>query len=316
MDLLDRVSLAASLLSEVTQVKRYLELRRKIQKACPEQWQTIRRLELGHWKHFGGIYYALNILRRNLTNNPDLPESMSRDIQLLTNHEAMDDLENIAKELASLVDGLSSYLSRPEANLQVGKIDISSALRRELLNIKGCFVESKELRIIRSALSREATDVKNAELYEQEMVKRNIMMPISPESYDLALKIAGREIERRRALLATKQLLDILKTIQELLFLLVVYGQECSFHIDGEPVNLQYEDNPFGRLVQCHMVNIPPLMIPGQILRFIESSETSSLYVAVLSVNWQYNGEVQESTIDLTGVDLERAGPNLLARFK
>ena len=56
-------------------------------------------------------------------------------------------------------------------------------------------------------------------------------------------------------------------------------------------------------------------MIPGQILRFIESSATSFLYVAVLSVNWHYNGETQESTIDLTGIDLERAGPNLLSRF-
>ncbi len=315
MYLLDRVSLAASLLSELAQVKRYLELRRKIQKACPEQWQHVRRLELGHWKHFGGIYYALKILRRNLTDNPDLPEGMSHDIQLVTNHEAINDLENIAKELASFIEGLSSYLSRPEANLQVGKIDVSSALRRELLNIKGCFIGSEELKSIRSALSREAIDVKNAELYEQEMIRRNIMMPVSPESYNLALEISGREIVRRRALLATKQLLDMLKTIQELLFLLVVYGQECSFHIDGEPANLQYEDNHFGRLVQCHMVNIPPLMIPGQILRFIESSASSSLYVAVLSVNWHYNGEIQESTIELTGIDLEQAGPNLLSRF-
>ena len=164
-------------------------------------------------------------------------------------------------------------------------------------------------------MSREATDVKNAELYEQEMIERNIMMPISPESYDLVLEISGREIDRRRALLATKQLLDMLKTMQEPLFLLVVYGQECSFNIDEKLVNLQYEDKPFGRLVQCHMVNIPPLMIPGQILRFIESSATSYLYVAVLSVNWHYNGEIQESTIDLTGIDLERAGPNLLSRF-
>lgn len=96
----------------------------------------------GHWKHFRGIYYALKILRRSLTDNPDLPESMSRDIQSLINHEAMDDLENLSKELASFIDGLYSYFSRPEANLQVGKMCVSPALRRELLNIKGCFVGS------------------------------------------------------------------------------------------------------------------------------------------------------------------------------
>lgn len=47
MHLLDRVSLAARLLSDLAQVKRYLELRERIQNTCPEQWQYVRKLELG-----------------------------------------------------------------------------------------------------------------------------------------------------------------------------------------------------------------------------------------------------------------------------
>lgn len=316
MCLLDIVSQAVEPFSEAPQVRTYMELRGKLQNSCPEGWYNLKKLELEHWNHFGGIPQALDILRNNLSNNPDMPESMSRDIQLLIGNEYIKDFETQAKELARFVDSLSSYFLKPEVTLQGYSMDLPSVLRRSLLNIKGYILGSEELRRIKLAIAKGSEDTKEkAELYEREMLRRSIILPILPEAYDLVIELSRPEIQSRRALIATKQLIDMLKIVQELLFQLMVYGQESLFHADGEAGSLQFEEKPFGRLVQCHMVNIPPLMIPGQILRFIESSATSFLYVAVLSVNWHYNGETQESTIDLTGIDLEQAGPNLLSRF-
>ena len=316
MHLLDMVSQMVEPFSGVPQVRRYMELRGKLQNSCPEGWYYLKKLGLEHWNHFRGIPQALNILRNNLSNNPDMPESMSRDIQLLIGNEFIKDLETQAKELASFIDSLSSYFLKPEVSLQDYSMDLPSVLRRSLLNIKGCILGSEELRGIKLAIAKGPKNTKEkVDLYEQEMLRRSIILPILPESYDLVIEISGPEIQSRRALIATKQLLDMLKIVQELLFQLIVYGQEGLFHADGEAVALQFEEKPSGRLVQCHMINLPPLMIPGQILRFIESSATFPLYVGVLSVNWHYNGETKLTTIDLNGIDLEDAGPKLLSRF-
>jgi len=318
MRLLDLVLQAVQSFSEVSRVRTYMELRGKVQDSCPEGWHYLRKLELEHWNHFGGIPRALGILRGNLSNNnPAIPESVSRDIRLLIGNEYIEDFESQAKALAGFVDSLSSYFLKPEVILQGYSMDLPSILRRLLLNIKGYILGSEEFRGIKLAIARGAEDIKEkAQLYEQEMLRRRIMLPISPEAYDLVIELSGLETQSKRALIATKQLVDMLKIVQELLFQLLVYGQENLFHVDGKAGSLQFEEKPFGRLVHCHMVNIPPRMIPGQILGFIESSATASRnYVAVLSVKWHYNGETQESTIDLTGIDLEQAGPNLLSRF-
>jgi hypothetical protein len=245
-----------------------------------------------------------------------MPESMSRDIQLLIGNEHIKDFETQARQLGGFVDTLSSYFLKPGATLQDCSMDLPSVLRRSLLNIKAHLLGSEELRKIRLAIARESEDTKaRAELYDREMRRRRIILPILPEAYGLVMELSGPEMQSRRALMATKQLVDMLKIVQELLFQLIVYGQETLFHADEESCSLQFEEKPFGRLVQCRMTNILPLMIPGQILRFIGSSATSLLYVAVLSVDWHYDGETQESTIELTGIDLEQAGLSLLSRL-
>ena len=103
--------------------------------------------------------------------------------------------------------------------------------------------------------------------------------------------------------------------VQQLIFNLTVFDKECLFEVDGESINLQYEEKPSGRIVNCHLVNVPPLMIPGHILRLIEPSAMLPIYVGLLSVNWKYDGKTQETIIDLSGIDLEDAGPKLLSRF-
>lgn len=316
MRLLDLVSHAVQPFSEIPQVRTYMESREKLQDSCSEGWYYLKNLELDHWNHFGGIPQALGVLRDNLSGNPNMPRSMSRDIQVLTANEHIDNLEGQSKELAGFVNSLASYLLKPEATLHSCSIDLSSALRRSLLDIKGHILGSEELGRIRLAMAQGSENAKEkAQLYEREMLRRRVMLPISHEAYDLAIELCGQETQGRRALVATKQLVDMLKVVQELLFLLVVYGPETLFRVDRESCSLRFEERPLGRLIHCHMVNTPPLMTPGMILRLSESSATPLLYLAVLSVHWHYNGETQESAVDLAGIDLEQAGPDLLSRL-
>lgn len=314
MHLLNAVYEAAGLFARVTHVKRYLELRGQVQKDCPGGWYLIKELELQRWRQFGGIPHALSNLRQNLIRNPKLLPSVGNDIRSLIGHEAIHELEDLARELSGFVDGLSSYFLRPDTNLQAGPLDLPSALRRSLLNIKGCLMGLEEVRRIRTLLANKTKDTdEKTKTYEQEMLRRKIKLPISPESYSLILEVAGPVVEHRRILVATKQLVDMLKTIQELLFQATAYGQELQIRIDEASAALQYEEKPFGRLVRCHMGNIPPLVIPGQILRLEKSSQALPVYVETLAVNWQYNGKTKSSAIDLTGIDLEEAGPRIVA---
>jgi len=240
---------------------------------------------------------------------------MRVEMRSLIEYQTIPRLESLAKELGEFVNSLSSYFIKPKASLQDTSLHLTSAVRRSIQDIKGCFLGLEEVRSTTSTLVKRIPDAKKAEVYEGEMRKRNIMLPISPEAYELALALAGSDRESRRVFIATKQLYDMIVITQELLFQLVDYDLGDAFYADGELVSLRYEEKPFGRLVHSHMTNIAPLMIPGQILRFEESSGALPIYVVALSVSWHYNGESKISTLDLTGIDLEEAGPKLLSRF-
>ena len=161
MRLLDLVLQAAQPFSEVPQVRTYMELREKLQDSCPEGWYYLKKLELEHWNHFGGVPQALGILRNNLSNNnPNIPESVSRDIGLLIGNEYIEDFESQAKALADFVGSLSSYFLKPEVILQGYSMDLPSILRRLLLNIKGYILGSEEFRGIKLAIAKGTENIK------------------------------------------------------------------------------------------------------------------------------------------------------------
>lgn len=316
MRLLDIISQTAESFTKVSEVAQYIELREKLQKTCPEGWSLMSQLELKHWGHFGGIPTALKILRQNMSNNSEISGSILRDIQSLVDNKLTNDLEALAVEIARFVDNLSHYLLKPDANLEAEKLKLPSVLRRLLLNAKGCLQGTEEFRNIRLAVAKGPPDTKaKAELYEQEIRRRNIILPILPESYNLVVEIAGADINCRKSLIATKQLLDMVKVTQQLLFNLTIFNNKCSFQVDGDTINLKYEEKPFGRVINCHAVNILPLMMPGHILRFIEPSTKLSIYVGLLSVECNFNSGINEIIVDLSGIDLEDTGPKLLSRF-
>ena len=316
MRLLDIIAEAAVPFSKVSEVAQYINLRKKLQQTYPEGWCFTRRLELEHWRHFRGISYTLHVLRQNASNNLEIPQHMLRSTQSLVDDKLTKDLEAMTLEIATFVDNLSSYFLRPDAKLATGNLKLPSALRRLFLDAKGCLQSNGEFRKMRQVIAKSALNTrKKAELYEQEMSKRNIVLPILQDSYALALEIAGDDTQTRKFLIATKQLLDTVKIIQQLLFNLTVFNKECSFQVDEGAINFQYEEKPFGRIVKCHAIDVPPLMIPGHILRLIEPSTELPIYVGVLSVEWKYDGKTKETIIDLSGIDLEDTGPKLLSRF-
>lgn len=321
MYLLHMVVQVADLFFRVPQIRQYKELREEIQSACPEVWSLVERLELEHWRNFWGFPYALEVLRENIESSAVLPGNISRNIQSLVGYQATSNLESLSKSLGKFADGLLLYFFKPETYLEATPIYLQPVLRRSLLDIKGCFMDSQELRRIKSVLDKAVVDNKKAELfekaklYEQELKRRKITLPISPEAYDVALEIAGPSKSNKRMLLAIKQADDMGKTVKELLFQLLAYNQKYSFYVDGESINLKFEEKPFGRLVQCHMSNILPLMIPGQILHFEQPSGVLPTYVVALSVVCQITSETKVLMIDVTGIDLEVAGPKLLSRI-
>lgn len=314
MRLLDLVFQAAVQFQEMSQINEYLELRQKVQKDCAGGWDGIRKMELKRWNQFGGIPYALSIMRQNLTYNQDLPQIMRYEIEQLIKNEDTKKLDIIAKDLANFVDKLTPYILNAETDLDTGNIKLSSILRRSLLDIKACFLGLDELIAITSVIAPVLKAIKGkTEEFEREMVKRNIGLPISPESYSLILEIAGSGEKYKKALVAGKQIADMVKIIQQLIFNTVVYKDSCTFTV-GTSTNLQYEELSHGRIVRCQMLDVPP-PIPGQIFHFMGTSLPLPLYVAILSFKWHFDGQVQSSKLDLEGIDLEGSGPNLLERL-
>ncbi len=314
MRLLDLVFQAAVQLREMAQIGEYLELRQKVQKDCVGGWNGIRKLELKYWNQFGGVPYALSVMCQNLMNNQDLPPVLKYDIDQLINNENVKKLNIISKDLAVFITKLTPYLLNSETNLNIGNIKLSSILRRSLLDIKACFLGLDELIAITSVIAPISKEIKGkTEEYEREMVKRKIGLPISPESYSLILEIAGSDEKYKKALVAGKQIADMMKIIQQLIFNTVVYKDTCTFTV-GTSTNLQYEELSYGRTVSCHMIDILP-PIPGQILYFTGATLPFPLYVAILSYSWHFDGRMQSSSLDLEGIDLEGSGPNLLKRF-
>jgi len=305
----------------VPQIRQYNELRQEIQSAYPEVWSLVERLELAYWRNFWGFPYALEVLRENTQSSAVLPGDISRDIQSFVRYKATSNLESLSKILGKFADELLSYFFKPETYFEVTPIYLHPMLRRSLLDIKGCFLESQELRHSKAVLDKAVVDnrkdelFEKARLYEQELKRRKITLSISPEAYDVALEIAGSSKSNKRMLLAIKQSDDMGKTMKELLFQLLAYEHKYSFYVDGESINLEFEEKPFGRLVQCHMSNMVPLMIPGQILCFKQPSEVLPTYVVALSIVTQIASETQVLMIDITGIDLEATGPNLLSRI-
>jgi len=320
MHLLNTVDKAADLFSAVSQVEQCTELREKLRQDCPGVWPTVRQLELCYWNHFHGFLYALSVLRGNL-NNTNMPKELISDIGSFVIHPAINGLEDLSKTLGGFIGNLHPYFMKPETYLESGDLYLQPSLRRLLLSVKVCFIESREMRSAKlvldmaSAQGQKDEMLEMSKVYEQGIGRQKKIFDLSPEAYDLALKIAGPENAKRQVLLAIKQSYDMSKIINELLFQLSVYDEMPAFYIDNETVNFKTEEMPYGRLVQSHILNIPANVLPCQIIQFYRSERDVPIYVVAHTIKTQFNGKANTVAVDITGIDLEEAGPNLLSRF-
>ncbi len=317
LNLLDQTSLE---LREIAEVQECRHLREQLRKSYPDVWTLVQRSEQEHWRNFSGFSTALSVLNDNITGPTKLPDDIIQQSKAIIESEDSKHLLKLSQQLGEFFRTLPPYFLNATAQLETHSLRLPSALRRCLLDTKGCFLGSRLLNTARAIIQNYGdSNVKEMKGYEIEMLRRNIAFSISQKGYDLALELGGPSLEGRKASLAIKQLVDSFGIARQLLFQFSLVDVNSTFNTlsiaHTQQSHYQITDHPYGAVIEVQLENVPPLMIPGELMVLEKDSENSWTYIEVLSYEASFKQEAGMNT-RTTGIDLEEFGPDLLSRFK